>query len=175
MSSDDTLDGLGTVADQLSVANAVPDGGESGEFLAKRSAADGDFEWDHPLPAAGTHGQVLTKDGNATDYAVSWADLEVNTDGTITGSGTTADPLGVANPFTDAEEQKLDGIAAGAEANVQADWDETDTASDAYVKNKPGNPSAADISVDTATFNNNLSPDDDTVQRTPKHLSLIHI
>lgn len=32
---------------------------------------------------------------------------------------------------------KLNGIAAGAEANVQADWDEADTSSDAFIKNKP--------------------------------------
>ena len=36
---------------------------------------------------------------------------------------------------------KLNGIAAGAEKNVQADWNETDTESDAYIKNKPEIPS----------------------------------
>ena len=36
-----------------------------------------------------------------------------------------------------ADKTKLDGIEAGAEANVQADWDETDSSSDAFVKNKP--------------------------------------
>lgn len=32
---------------------------------------------------------------------------------------------------------KLSGIEAGAEVNVQADWTETDTTSDAYIQNKP--------------------------------------
>lgn len=32
---------------------------------------------------------------------------------------------------------KLDGIASGAEANVQSDWNEADTSSDAYILNKP--------------------------------------
>ena len=32
---------------------------------------------------------------------------------------------------------KLDGIEEGAEANVQSDWNITDTSSDAYIKNKP--------------------------------------
>ena len=41
------------------------------------------------------------------------------------------------NDFTNAEKEKLAGIAAGAEANVQADWNETNTSSDAYIKNKP--------------------------------------
>ena len=41
------------------------------------------------------------------------------------------------NDFTDELKTKLNGIADGAEVNVQANWDETDTASDAYIKNKP--------------------------------------
>ena len=32
---------------------------------------------------------------------------------------------------------KLNGIEAGAEANVQSDWDEGDASSDAFIKNKP--------------------------------------
>lgn len=36
-----------------------------------------------------------------------------------------------------ADKTKLDGIEAGAEANVQSDWDETDSSSDAFIKNKP--------------------------------------
>lgn len=41
------------------------------------------------------------------------------------------------NDYTAAEKTKLSGIAPGAEVNVQADWTVTDTASDAYIKNKP--------------------------------------
>lgn len=41
------------------------------------------------------------------------------------------------NDYTAAEKSKLAGIAAGAEVNIQADWNVTDTASDAFVKNKP--------------------------------------
>lgn len=33
--------------------------------------------------------------------------------------------------------QKLDGIASGAEVNVQSDWNEADSTADAYIKNKP--------------------------------------
>lgn len=32
---------------------------------------------------------------------------------------------------------KLEGISAGAEVNVQSDWNETDSSSDAYIQNKP--------------------------------------
>lgn len=44
-----------------------------------------------------------------------------------------------ANDFTDTLKTKLDGIAAGAEVNVQANWAEADASSDAYIKNKPNN------------------------------------
>jgi hypothetical protein len=41
------------------------------------------------------------------------------------------------NNFTTTLKDKLDGIASGAEVNVQADWNETNTSSDAYIQNKP--------------------------------------
>lgn len=41
------------------------------------------------------------------------------------------------NDFSDAYKGKLDNIESGAEVNVQADWAETGTTSDAYIKNKP--------------------------------------
>lgn len=39
--------------------------------------------------------------------------------------------------YTLIEKSKLGGIATGAEVNVQSDWNEADTGSDAYIKNKP--------------------------------------
>ena len=41
------------------------------------------------------------------------------------------------NDYTTAEKNKLAGIAAGAEVNVQSNWNETNTGSDAYILNKP--------------------------------------
>lgn len=49
------------------------------------------------------------------------------------------------NDYTTTEKNKLSGIAAGAEVNVQPDWDETDSTSDAYIKNKPVIPDGAVI------------------------------
>ena len=46
------------------------------------------------------------------------------------------------NDYTTTEKNKLAGIAAGAEVNVQSDWNVTDSSSDAYIKNKPTIPSA---------------------------------
>ena len=42
-----------------------------------------------------------------------------------------------SNDFTTAEKNKLSGIAAGAEVNVQANWTEADNTKDDYIKNKP--------------------------------------
>ncbi len=50
-----------------------------------------------------------------------------------------ADYVHTDNNFTDADKTKLSGIEAGAEANVQADWNEADSAADDYIKNKPQN------------------------------------
>ena len=41
------------------------------------------------------------------------------------------------NNYTTTEKTKLAGIEAGAEANVQADWNQTTTTADDYIKNKP--------------------------------------
>jgi TusA-related sulfurtransferase len=41
------------------------------------------------------------------------------------------------NNFTTALKDKLDGIASGAEVNVQADWTEADSSVDSFIKNKP--------------------------------------
>ena len=43
------------------------------------------------------------------------------------------------NNFTNADKSKLDNIQAGAEQNVQANWNETDSTSDSFIQNKPAN------------------------------------
>lgn len=47
--------------------------------------------------------------------------------------------------FTTALKSKLDGIAAGAEANVQSDWNVNESTSDAFIKNKPTSLPASDV------------------------------
>lgn len=55
------------------------------------------------------------------------------------------------NNFTNSDKSKLDGIAAGAEVNVQSDWNQTDNTKDDYIKNKPNIPAAQVQSDWTAT------------------------
>lgn len=52
-----------------------------------------------------------------------------------------------------ADKTKLNGIATGAEVNVQADWNVTDSTSDAFIKNKPTIPS-----VDSALSASSTNP-----------------
>lgn len=47
------------------------------------------------------------------------------------------------NNYTSDEKTKLAGIAAGAEVNVQSDWDQSDSSADDFIKNKPGNASTS--------------------------------
>lgn len=48
----------------------------------------------------------------------------------------------VNSGVTSTDVTKLSGIAVGAEVNVQANWNESDTTSDAYIQNKPTIPAA---------------------------------
>ena len=64
------------------------------------------------------------------------------------------------NSYPTADATKLAGIEAGAEVNVQANWNETDVNSDAYIIGKPTIPTAAVDSVNTQTGDVVLDTDD---------------
>ena len=59
------------------------------------------------------------------------------------------DKSGTDSLMTADEHTKLAGISAGAEVNVQSDWDQTVTGADDYIKNKPtlGTAAAKDVGV----------------------------
>ena len=52
----------------------------------------------------------------------------------LSTAATSADGL-----MSSSDKTKLDGIASGAEVNVQANWTESDSSSDSYIQNKPSN------------------------------------
>ena len=76
-------------------------------------------------------------------------------------TGATADQTGAeiksayegeadTNAFTDADHTKLDGIATGAEVNVQSNWNQTNNTADDFIQNKPTIPAAyGDSDVDS--------------------------
>lgn len=52
--------------------------------------------------------------------------------------------------FTSALKTKLDGIATGAEVNVQSDWSQSDSSADDFIKSKPSIPTAlSDLTEDS--------------------------
>lgn len=105
----------------------------------------------------GTDGQFVTTtvsakgDGTTQSVAVSvkTAAISGTEDGLVTASDARTslngkvdkvDGKGLSeNDFTDDLKAKLEGIAEGAEVNVQADWNEANENSDAFIKNKPAN------------------------------------
>ena len=69
--------------------------------------------------------------------------------------------------FTASEKTKLSNIAAGAEVNVQANWNETNTSSDSYILNKPTIPTLvksdwneSDSTSDSYILNKNIVTDE---------------
>lgn len=69
------------------------------------------------------------------------SDLATIRAGAALGATAVQDPnyVHTDNNYTNADAAKLSGIEAGAEVNVQANWAETDSSSDAYIQNKPVN------------------------------------
>jgi hypothetical protein len=99
-------------------------GENSSAFTANQT---GDTVMDINVPTAMTQ---LTNDGNfVSDSAYTHTD----------------------NNFDNAYKGKLDGIASGAEVNVQSDWSETATTSDAFIKNKPTIPTVGNLSTTATT------------------------
>lgn len=131
------------------------------DVIAGAAAAGMHFEVYDELPATGESNVIYlipresTETGNIYDEYI-WTENEGfekigSTDVDLSGYVTT-DDLATAlngyvaketgkglstNDFTDALLTKLNGISAGAEANVQSDWNESDSSSDAYIANKP--------------------------------------
>ena len=82
----------------------------------------------------------------------------VSTDATLGGDGSASDPLTVANPFTDADETKLDGIEAGAEVNVGSEYTAAEKSKLAAVEaNATADQTDAEI---VAAVNTNLGNED---------------
>ena len=56
------------------------------------------------------------------------------------------------------DKAKLNGISAGAEVNVQSDWNESDNTSDSYIQNKPTVPTkVSDLDNDSGFIDNTVN------------------
>lgn len=112
-----TLNGAGTIA-----IGDVPDGGTTGQVLAKASNLDQDTTWatTHYPPTGGTTGQVLAK-SSASDYDWAWTDSSTGgASGSVLlsqygaiGNGIADDSIPIQNCFN--------AIAAAGGGTVYAD------------------------------------------------------
>lgn len=109
-----------------------------------------------------TPGDGIIIDGNNeisvdTTVIATQADLATKQDvisdlsdiraGAALGATAVQDPnyVHTDNNYTDSDEAKLAGIEAGAEVNVQANWNESDSSSDSFIQNKPTIPSGSQL------------------------------
>lgn len=82
----------------------------------------------------------------------------------VAGTGITivegSNEVTISSQMDAADKAKLDGIQAGAEVNVQADWTESDTTSDAYIRNKPNIPTkTSDLTNDSGFLTSQVNAD----------------
>lgn len=83
---------------------------------------------------------VISSTGGGATYTSGTGVVVNNVDHTISLDGDVvidANYVHTDNNFTTIYKNKLDGIEAGAEANVQSDWNVSDNTSDAFIRNKP--------------------------------------
>lgn len=93
-------------------------------------------------PASGATGQIYFNTSDKKLY--QWYDNAWNVVGREYSEATTS----VSGLMSASDKTKLNGIASGAEVNVQSDWNQTNTSADDYIKNKPTIPSG--VVVDNA-------------------------
>lgn len=116
-------------------------------------ANSGDVTWDSILnkpnfsdvATSGDYDDLLNK----PTIPASLSELENDTD-------FVSDPnyIHTDNNYSAADKEKLDGIQEGAQANVNSDWLETDSNSDAFILNKPTK--LSDFSNDTKFISNTV-------------------
>lgn len=81
------------------------------------------------------HGGVIQKvKRNGVELTIDSSDKSVNVLVPDTAATSSEDGL-----MSSTDKSKLDGIEAGAEANVQADWSQSASSADDFIKNKPTN------------------------------------
>jgi len=85
---------------------------------------------------------------NAAIYTAG-ANIQISNQNVISATDTRYEPAtpNASGLMSASDKSKLDGIQSGAEENVQADWNQSDTSKDDYIKNKPTIP-AAQVNAD---------------------------
>lgn len=123
---------LGTLQTTLSEALGIGSGSSSYSTTGGGGATYRLTKTGDTITLTGSDGSSSSVTDANTTYGLSISGHTVS----LVEGGATAS-VTVPDNFTSAYETKLNGIAAGAEVNVQSDWNEASTSSDAYIKNKP--------------------------------------
>lgn len=121
------------------------DGSTTTKALTQKGTWETFNNYSHPAGSAPSKTGVPT--ANATPgFGGTFKVNQITTDSTSHVSAVTERTITIPNAtattsadglMSAADKTKLNGIANGAEANVQADWNSTNSSSDAFIKNKP--------------------------------------
>ena len=121
------------------------DGSTTTQALTKAGTWETFNNYSHPAGSAPSKTGVPT--ANATPgFGGTFKVNQIKTDSTSHVSAVTERTITIPNAtattsadglMSAADKTKLNGIATGAEVNIQSDWNVTDSTSDAFIKNKP--------------------------------------
>ena len=94
---------------------------------------------------------------NKQDALTAGANITISS-GTISATDTTYSDAttSASGLMSSTDKTKLVGIATGANVNVQANWNETDTSSDSYIQNKPTIPTDTSDLTNGAGYTTNI-------------------
>lgn len=148
-----TASDVGALPDNTSIPTNTSDLNNDSGFIDNTVDDLVNYTLSSSLANVATSGNYSDLSGTPT---IPMATSDLNNDSNFVSD---ANYVHTDNNFTDAASTKLAGIAAGAEVNVQSDWNETDNSSDTYIANKPTIPTkvsdlANDTGFVTSTVNN---------------------
>lgn len=113
------------------------------------------------IPTVPTNVSAFTNDAG---YLTQHQDISGKVD-KVTGKGLSTED------YTSAEKTKLSGIESGAEVNVQSNWNESDSTSDAFIRNKPSIPTKVSELTNDSGFLTSYTETDPTVPSWAKNPS----
>lgn len=128
------IDDMLSAGMKYEVVDELPSTGEAGTvyLVPKQSAGTGDV-YDEYIYVDGSFEHIGSTEIDLSNYYT-----KAQTDNLLGDKVDKESGKGLStNDFTTAEKTKLGGIEAGAEVNVQSDWNQSDNTKDDFIKNKP--------------------------------------
>ena len=104
--------------------------------VSNLESAVGAMDPDDVATLVGQISSISSAADNINSLSSDVSALQSNKVDKVSGKGLSSED------YTSTEKSKLSGIASGAEVNVQSNWNEADSSSDAFILNKPTIPSS---------------------------------